>query len=190
MERFVWVWMWRPSLPSPRCGTSSVNISAPRTFSICVTWTLYPGWTTGTPTSLMECSGECRWKYHQHFVIWKFRSGYLESNFSDVSWHMSLTKSCKPSGINNLLRSSDKLASYNLPKVLRHSKNEILKISRNYQTKNYNKYLFQPLGDPTVLKFQSRDLDGYLTVSTYIGCFFFFTGSPPKSSKCKQVNLG
>ena len=100
------------------------------------------------------------------FVIWKFRSGYLESNFSDVSWHMSLTKSCKPSGINNLLRSSDKLASYNLPKVLRHSKNEILKISRNYQTKNYNKYLFQPLGDPTVLKFQSRDLDGYLTVST------------------------
>ena len=37
----------------------------------------------------------------------------------------------------------------------------------------------QPLGDPTVLKFQSRDLDGFLTVSIviiismHIGeCFF------------------
>ena len=81
MKRFVWVWMWLPSLPSPRCGTSSVNISAPRTFSICVMSTLYPGWTTGTPTSLMECSGGCRWKYHQNFVIWKRSTWIFGINF-------------------------------------------------------------------------------------------------------------
>ena len=36
-----------------------------------------------------------------------------------------------------------------------------------YRTKN-NNFLFQPLGDPTVLKFQSRDLDGFLTVRAHI----------------------
>ena len=50
--------------------------------------------------------------------------------------------------------------------------------------RDYNSlFQMQPLGDPTVLKFQSRDLDGFLTVSISTGLNSHFKAIEDKVMK-------